>query len=125
MRERRKNFRVEWNSVAKIYDRNGRFARRCIVSNFSNGGAKIAGVEPSTVPDEFMLRISPHGHAQACHVTWRSKNGLGVEFTGDAKGNSEPAPGQRRKSLGSGSTTTAKSGRFSPSSLMRASRSDL
>ncbi len=73
MRERRKNFRVEWNSAAKIYDRNGRFARRYIVSNFSNGGAKIVGVEPSTVPDEFILRISPHGRAQGCHVTWRSK----------------------------------------------------
>ena len=24
MRERRKNFRVEWNSAGKIYDRNGR-----------------------------------------------------------------------------------------------------
>ena len=26
MRERRKNFRVEWKSPAKIYDRRGRFA---------------------------------------------------------------------------------------------------
>ena len=66
MRERRKNFRVEWNSLGTIYDRNGRFARRCIVSNFSNGGARITGVEPSTVPDEFILRISPHGRAHDC-----------------------------------------------------------
>jgi hypothetical protein len=49
MRERGQNFRVEWNSPAKIYDCNGRFARHCIVSNFSNGGAKIAGVEPATI----------------------------------------------------------------------------
>ena len=47
MRERRKNFRVEWNSAAKIYDRDGRFARLCIVSNFSNGGAKIIGLDPA------------------------------------------------------------------------------
>ena len=50
MRERRKNFRVEWNSAGKIYDRNGRFARHCMVSNFSNGGAKIVGLKPDTVP---------------------------------------------------------------------------
>jgi hypothetical protein len=81
MRERRKSFRVEWNSAAKIYDRDGRFARLCIVSNFSNGGAKIIGLEPSTVPDEFILRISPRCRAQKCHVTRRSKDGLAVEFT--------------------------------------------
>ena len=65
MRERRKNFRVEWNSPAKIYDCKGHFALPCIVSNFSNGGARIAGVEPGTVPDEFILRISPHSRAHS------------------------------------------------------------
>lgn len=99
MRERRNSFRVEWNSPAKIYDRDGRFARPCIVSNFSNGGAKIIGLEPSTIPDEFILRISPRGRAQRCHVIRRSKEGLGVEFTASAKGTSEPALGRRRKSF--------------------------
>ena len=47
MRERRKNFRVEWNSPGKIYHRSGRFAGLCTVSNFSNGGARITGVEPA------------------------------------------------------------------------------
>jgi hypothetical protein len=97
LRERRKNFRVEWNSPAKIYDCNGRFARPCVVSNFSNGGAKITGVELGTVPDEFILRISPHSHAHRCHVIWRSKDGLGVEFLDHAKAAGEPALSRRRK----------------------------
>ena len=97
MRERRKNFRVEWNSPAKIYDRDGRFARPCVVSNFSNGGAKIVGVEPSTVPDELILRISPHSPAHRCHVAWRSKDSLGVEFAGNVEGASQPALGRGRK----------------------------
>ena len=97
MRERRKNFRVEWNSPAKIYDRDGHFAGQCIVNNFSNGGAKITGLDPHTVPDEFVLRISPHGRAQKCRVVRRLKDELGVEFTSEAKGTSEPAPGRRRK----------------------------
>ena len=101
MREHRKNFRVKWNSPGTIYDRNGRFARRCVVSNFSNGGAKIVGLEPSIVPDEFILRISPHGHAHRCLVAWRSKDGLGVEFTDGAKATSERVIGRRRKSLSS------------------------
>ena len=101
MRERRKNFRVEWNSPAKIYDWNGRFTKSCIVSNFSSGGAKIVGLQPSTVPDEFILRISRHGHAHRCHVVWRSKDGLGARFADGSKGTAEPITGRRRKSLSS------------------------
>ena len=101
MRERRKNFRVEWNSPGKMYHRNGRFARLCIVSNFSNGGARITGVEPGTVPDKFILRIFPHGRTRECHVTRRSKDGLEVEFAGDAKDIREPAIGRPQKRLSS------------------------
>ena len=79
----------------------GRFARLCIVSNFSNGGARITGVEPDTVPDEFILRIFPHDRAHKCGVTWRSKDGLGVDFAGDAKGIREPAIDRRQKRLSS------------------------
>ena len=96
MRERRKNFRVEWNSPARIYDPDGHFDRQCIVSNFSNGGARIIGLKPDSVPDEFILRISPNCRAQKCHVIWRSNDALGVEFTESAKDVSEL--GRRRKS---------------------------
>jgi PilZ domain len=80
-RERRKNFRIEWNSAATLYDRHGRRARPCIVANFSNGGAKVTGIPPDTVPDEFILRITPHSPPRKCHVVWRSDDALGVEFT--------------------------------------------
>ena len=96
MRERRKNFRVEWNSSARIYDLDGHFDRQCIVSNFSNGGAKIMGLKPDSVPDEFILRISPNCRAQMCHVIWRSNDALGVKFTESAKDVREL--GRRRKS---------------------------
>ncbi len=98
MRERRKNFRVEWNSAAKIYDHNGHFAALCIVRNFSNGGAKIVALEPDMVPDDFILRISPRTRAQRCHVIRRLKDGLGVKFTDSAKSADELALG-RQKSL--------------------------
>ena len=99
MRERRKSFRVEWNSPAKIYDCSDRFARSCVVSNFSNGGAKIVGIEPATLPDEFILRITPHSPAHKCHVMWRSKDGVGVQFVDKSQGAAEPAPGRRKKLL--------------------------
>jgi PilZ domain len=96
-RERRKNFRVEWNSAATLYDRHGRRARPCIVGNFSNGGAKIGGIRPETVPDEFMLRLTPHSPPRRCRVVWRSADALGVEFA-DRRAE-EPAGGTRQKRL--------------------------
>ncbi|MGI8894495.1 MAG: PilZ domain-containing protein [Casimicrobiaceae bacterium] len=80
-RERRKTFRVEWNSVATLYDRSGRQARPCIVANFSNGGAKIVGVDVQTIEDQVWLKLTPHGRMRKCHVLWRNTRALGVEFT--------------------------------------------
>jgi PilZ domain len=99
MRERRNNFRVEWNSAARIYDCDGHFTALCIVSNFSNGGAKIVGLEPGTVPDEFILRISPRTRAQRCQVVRRSRDGLGVKFTDSAKSTGELVVNGQQKSL--------------------------
>ena len=88
-RERRKHFRVEWNSPATIYE--GRLARPCIVSNFSNGGAKIVGVKAITIPDEFMLRITPgHGRIRKCRVLWRSDDAIRVQFIDRIASTEEP-----------------------------------
>jgi hypothetical protein len=82
-RDRRKGFRVEWHSPGTIYD--GKLARTCIVSNFSNGGAKISGVLTDTIPDEFALRItSRDDRIRRCRVRWRSDDALGIEFTDGA-----------------------------------------
>ena len=40
-RERRRNFRVQWNSPATIHDPQRHLDRPCILSNFSNGGQKL------------------------------------------------------------------------------------
>jgi|SRR6516164_3224921 len=97
MRERRESFRVEWNSPAKMYDCDGRFVRACIVSNFSNGGAKITGIDIAAVADEFMLRITPHSRPHRCRVIWRSKDSLGCAFADSPDG--EAALGRRRRRL--------------------------
>jgi hypothetical protein len=88
-RERRKHFRVEWNSRATIYD--GQLPRRCIVRNFSNGGAKIVGVKATAIPDEFTLRITPgHGRIRKCRVLWRSNDAIRVQFIGRIASAEEP-----------------------------------
>jgi hypothetical protein len=89
-RERRKSFRVEWHSPATIYDRE--LARPCIVSNFSNGGAKITGMGVASIPDEFALRITSHdSRIRKCRVLWRSDDTLRVEFTDSVTSAKKPA----------------------------------
>ena len=78
--ERRKSFRVEWNSAARIHTSDGA-TRLCVISNLSNGGARITGIAPETLPETFMLRITPRAHrAKQCRVVWRTKDALGVQF---------------------------------------------
>jgi PilZ domain len=82
---RRKNFRVEWNVPATIYDVGRHLERPCILVDVSNGGAKIAGVRAHTIPDEFRLR-TPLGDRRSCRVIWRTEDTLGVKFTDDNDG---------------------------------------
>jgi hypothetical protein len=84
-RDRRKNFRLGWNLPATIYDVGRHLERPCILVDFSNGGAKIAGVRAYTIPDEFRLR-TPLGDRRSCRVIWRTEDTLGVEFTDHVDG---------------------------------------
>ena len=84
--ERRQHLRVEWVSPGTIYTGDGAGGRACIVSNLSNGGAKLTAIRADGMPDEFMLSLNPRrGPSRKCHVIWRSKHALGVEFA-------EPCP---------------------------------
>jgi PilZ domain len=78
--ERRKHFRVAWNSPATIYDADRHLERPCMLSDLSAGGAKLSGVRANTIPDEFRLR-TPNGERRTCSVVWRTDDELGVRFT--------------------------------------------
>lgn len=78
---------------------NGKRRRRCKVSNFSNGGAKIVDVKATTTPDEFMLRITPgHGRIRKCRVLWRSDDAIRVQFIDRIASAEEPYVAKCRKS---------------------------
>jgi hypothetical protein len=79
-RERRRNFRVEWNSAGKI-EAQGRTICSCIVSNFSNGGANISQVQTALIPDFFILYVLGFDKPRQCRVMWRADEELGVRFT--------------------------------------------
>jgi hypothetical protein len=69
---------VQWNSGAKIFY--GEWVRPCVLSNLSNGGARITAVSAYTFPGEFMLRVTPRGRIHKCQVLWRTGDSLGVRF---------------------------------------------
>jgi PilZ domain len=79
-RERRKNFRVEWNSPGKI-EAQGRTVCSCIVSNLSNGGANISHVESALIPDFFILHVLGLDKPRQCRIMWRADEELGIRFT--------------------------------------------
>ena len=85
-RERRKHFRLGWHLPATIYDAGRHLERPCTLVDFSNGGAKLAGIRAYTIPDEFRLR-TPLGDRRSCRVIWRTEDTLGVEFTDHVDGN--------------------------------------
>jgi len=63
-----------------IYDCDGDWGHPCVLSDFSNGGAKLSGVTVSAIPDDFMLRLARGLKPRRCHVMWRSAEELGVRF---------------------------------------------
>lgn len=80
--ERRKNFRVEWNSPALIFGYNADWGQPCVVKDLSNGGAKITAVVVGEIPDQFILRIVRGSRGtRKCRVLWRSTDTIGVAFT--------------------------------------------
>ena len=97
-RNRRKDFRVEWNSKALIFNDRGREARPCIVSNLSNAGAKILLPSAESLTTECKLRISECSPLRNCVGVWRTPEAVGVQFL-DVQATAEPAGRQDAKLL--------------------------
>jgi len=91
LEERRKHVRVMWVSPGSIVLAPGK-ERPCIVSDLSNGGAKLIELTED-LPDKFTLKLCPaRGPARACRVVWRAKRQAGVQFL-----ESFPSIGSARK----------------------------
>jgi hypothetical protein len=54
----------------------------CMLSDVSDGGAKITIAAERDLPDEFVLRLSGRGGTRRhCNVVWRDGMSMGVEFS--------------------------------------------
>ena len=96
LKERRKNFRVEWNTAGKVVV-NGRTICSCIISNLSNGGANISEVVSTEIPDRFDLHFPEVIAPRPCQVSWRRDTELGIQFLASAKGRQPKATVKDKK----------------------------
>lgn len=77
--ERRKSDRLAVRTSAKILLRDAAAPLDCIVTNVSDGGARIhlRGVD---LPDVFPLQFADGGKPRDCRVVWRQGADIGVAF---------------------------------------------
>ena len=79
--EKRKQTRIEWLSPGAIHVDGQSTPIPCVVSNLSNGGAKIGRVDTTKLPSEFTLDVWPSdGCTLRCVVIWRGASIVGVKF---------------------------------------------
>lgn len=55
-------------------------ARRCLVIDISDSGAKLQIDDPHFARSQFELRLSRTDAGRRCRVTWRRGSQVGVEF---------------------------------------------
>jgi len=78
--DKRKSQRYSINRVAKFVTESGGLPRDCIVTNISEGGARLFS-EAANIPDQFRLLIDGDTPIrEECRVVWRLGGELGVEF---------------------------------------------
>lgn len=80
MQERRAAARNRTLIGGKIVFNSGRSAIDCTVRNLSDAGACLMVATPLGIPDDFYLIITESKGLQACKVSWRAHDRVGVSF---------------------------------------------
>ncbi len=79
MSEHRSAFRYRTLRSAKIFSSGGGKIE-CVVRDLSTKGARIEVNDPKQVPDDFFLIIRGASDRFRCHVVWRDRNMIGVQY---------------------------------------------
>jgi hypothetical protein len=78
MNERRQGLRQRTFKTGSITLPHG--VMECLIRNMSADGALLEFLQPPLVPDDFRLFLRPDMTQRQCHVVWRKKLRIGVEF---------------------------------------------
>jgi PilZ domain-containing protein len=83
--ERRNYERSSSNTPAVIRSDDASFTASCVVSNLSEGGAKLLVGEHEPLPTQFILFLRPNSPVgRRCETIWRIGNKVGVRFVSTA-----------------------------------------
>jgi len=83
--EKRQSKRYSINRVAKFVTESGTLPRDCIITNISEGGARLFS-EAANIPEQFRLLIDGDTPIrEECRVIWRLGGEIGVEFVSREK----------------------------------------
>jgi len=81
--QKRRHNRKVFERTAALDFGSGSASATCEVLDISDGGARLRPLmcAPDTLPERFTLLLSTCGKVRRfCHVVWRSRTELGVEF---------------------------------------------
>jgi hypothetical protein len=82
--ELRKTPRQHFHYAAKILTDRKEPLRPCLISDISEGGARLLLDNNDELPDRFMLLLSARGETRRrCRVIWRKDLTVGVAFMSD------------------------------------------
>jgi len=80
--ESRKKPRRQFHYGASILTEPGKTPLECMISDVSEGGARLVLDEGEELPPRFVLLLTKEGSARrTCRVIWRNGSNVGVAFT--------------------------------------------
>jgi PilZ domain len=80
-KEHRRSVRRTIQHKSAILNDDGSILANCTMMDVSAHGAKIATLEKTEIPDEFVLLLAKGGKVRRkCKVAWRRQNEVGVKF---------------------------------------------
>lgn len=72
-----KRGKVLFNDNRSVFD--------CLIRDLSQGGARLACSQSSTLPEKFTLVFVPEREARDVRVAWRHMDEVGVAFTSEPR----------------------------------------
>jgi PilZ domain len=80
MYEKRQVSRTRMRKDAMLMSEHDSEGRRCVVSDITNGGARVHLRRPTQLPKTFSLTFDNFRSERICEVIWRTDDTVGVRF---------------------------------------------
>jgi hypothetical protein len=80
MDEKRQRTRTRVCKDAMLISEHDSEGRHCVVSDITNGGARLLLAHPNRLPSTFSLTFDNFRSERVCRVIWRTVDAVGVRF---------------------------------------------